>query len=175
MAPAGACRADAAPFVLRENGANHAPARPSRPAPAFQEINLNRAPQSHDPLTVSSDDVSTIISSFAAALEDPRKPLALLAEFHVRQGTQDLVEAAFADIREPTAAESGVIAFELHRERREPTRFVVYERWRSLADLEAHLRTPYIRALRRLLDGLMVGVPEFRILTPTPVVDNASR
>ena len=128
---------------------------------------MNRAPQSHDPLTESSDDVATIISSFAAALENPRKPLALLAEFHVRQGTQDLVEAAFADAREPTAAEPGVIVFELHRERGEPTRFVVYERWRSLGDLEAHLRTPYIRTLRRLLDGLIVGVPEFRVLTPT--------
>jgi len=113
------------------------------------------------------DDASAIAASFATALEDPAQPLALLVQFSVREGTQGMVESAFAEARRPTSAEPGAIAYELHRERSAPTRFVVYERWRSLADLEAHLRTPYIRALRQLLDEVIVDTPNFRVLTPS--------
>ena len=116
--------------------------------------------------TGPDDDVSAIIAMFAEGLPDPTGPLAILVQFHVREGTQELVEAAFAEAGVATAAEPGAIVYGLHRERREPTRFVVYERWRSLADLEVHLRTPYITALRRLLDGLIIDTPEFRVLAP---------
>jgi quinol monooxygenase YgiN len=112
------------------------------------------------------DDVAAIINSFGAALHDVTKPLAVLAQFEVRDGSQDLVEAAFAEASGSTAEEPGVLAYELHRERQAPTRFVIYERWRSLADLEAHLRTPYIRALRRVIGGAIVGAPQFRVLMP---------
>lgn len=127
---------------------------------------MNRAPEVADSSADADDEVSAIIASFGAALQDVTKPLAILAQFQVRDGTQALVEDAFAHASVSTANESGVIAYELHRERQAPTRFVVYEQWRSLADLEAHLRTPYIRALRRIIDGAMVGTPEFRVLMP---------
>ncbi|HEX6537309.1 MAG TPA: putative quinol monooxygenase [Gemmatimonadaceae bacterium] len=127
---------------------------------------MNHAPEVADSSTDLDDDVSAIIASFGAALQDVGKPLAILAQFQVRDGTQDLVEAAFAEASVSTAEEPGVIAYQVHRERGAPTRFVVYERWRSLADLDAHLRTPYIRALRRVIDGAVVGTPEFRVLMP---------
>lgn len=119
-----------------------------------------------DPSTETHDDVSVIIAAFRAALENVAKPLAILAQFHVRDGTQELVEAAFANASISTANESGVIAYELHRERQAPTLFIVYEQWRSLADLDAHLRTPYIRELRRVIDSARLGEPEFRVLIP---------
>lgn len=115
------------------------------------------------------DDVSAIIASFAGELQDVTKPLAILVQFHVRDGTQELVEAAFAEAGIWTAAEPGAIAYELHRERQAPTRFVVYERWRSLADLDAHLRMPYIHAVRRVIADAMVGAPAFRVLIPAGV------
>lgn len=127
---------------------------------------MNHAPEFAHSSTDLDDDVSAIIASFGAALQDVSKPLAILAQFQVRDGTQDLVEAAFAEASVSTAEEPGVIAYQVHRERQAPTRFVVYERWRSLADLDAHLRTPYIRALRRVIDGAVVGTPEFRVLMP---------
>lgn len=127
---------------------------------------MNHAPEVADSSTGLDDDVSAIIASFGAALQDVNQPLAILAQFQVRDGTQDLVEAAFAEASASTAEEPGVIAYQMHRERQAPTRIVVYERWRSLADLDAHLRTPYIRALRRVIDGAVVGTPEFRVLIP---------
>jgi quinol monooxygenase YgiN len=112
------------------------------------------------------DDVSAIIDAFAVQLYDVDKPFAILAQFEVRDGTQAAVEAAFAEASIPTAAEAGAITYTLHREREAPTRFVVYERWRSLGDLEAHLRTPYIRKVRRVIDDALAGAPVFRILMP---------
>ena len=42
-----------------------------------------------------------------------------------------------------TESEVGVLAYQLHLEADNPDAFIVYERWRSLDALEAHLRTPY--------------------------------
>src|SRR5689334_6460576 len=92
------------------------------------------------------DDASAIAAAFGRQLKNPAMPFALMVRFQVRDGTQDEVEAAFARASTKTRSESGVIAFDLNREAGDPTRFVVYERWRTLADLEAHLRTPHVAA-----------------------------
>lgn len=47
------------------------------------------------------------------------------------------------------------------------SRFVVYEQWRTLADLEAHFRTDYFSRLRTEFNALIVDGPEFRVLLPT--------
>jgi quinol monooxygenase YgiN len=112
------------------------------------------------------DEVSAMIGRFAADLSDPAKPLSLIVRFQVSEGAQELVEAAFATASEKTRHESGVLSFDLNMEARDATRFVVYERWKSLADLEAHLRTDYIAKLRMELDKLIVGTPEFHVLVP---------
>jgi quinol monooxygenase YgiN len=44
---------------------------------------------------------------------------------------------------------------------------VVYEHWGSLEDLEQHLRTTYIAALRTEIDAAMEGQPSFQILLPS--------
>ena len=44
--------------------------------------------------------------------------------------------------------------------------FLLYERWKSLAALEAHLKSPYIKTLLSELPELTVGPPELHILLP---------
>jgi quinol monooxygenase YgiN len=56
-------------------------------------------------------------------------------------------EAAFATAIAATRDEAGMIAYDLNRDENHRTQYVVYERWRTLADLERHLRTPYIQTL----------------------------
>ena len=112
------------------------------------------------------DDVSAIIAGFAAALSSPAEPLSLVVRFQVREGDQAAVEAAFAAARGPTGQERGVMSYDLNREAADDTRFLVYERWRSLADLEAHLRTEYIAKLRKELSRLIIGAPEFHVFVP---------
>ncbi len=111
------------------------------------------------------DEVSAVTRTFGAGLRDPTRPFTLLVRFQVRPAMTERIVAAFAKAAVPTQPEEGMIAFELNRECADSTRFVVHERWRSLADLDAHLRTPYIEQ-RAEVDRALVGKPEFVLLEP---------
>lgn len=117
--------------------------------------------------TAGADEVGGIIAAFERQLGDRRQPLAIIARFRVRTGAGARLAAAFGEASAQTAREAGALTYQLHRETDNADAFVVYERWRSLDDLEAHLRTPYISALRAEIDAVMVGEPSFNIVIPT--------
>jgi len=116
--------------------------------------------------TTTNDEVGSIIAAFAAQVGDRHRSLALIARFRVRKGAGPRIEKAFAEAALQTAREAGVFAYQLHREPDNSDAFVVYERWRSLQDLEAHLRMPYIAALRAEIDTVMEGQPSFQVMLP---------
>jgi len=62
------------------------------------------------------------------------------------------------------------LAFQVHADPGDPTRLLVYERWASLAALEAHLRTAETTRLRQDLKSCIIGVPEFDVLAPVGAV-----
>ena len=118
--------------------------------------------------TVSpADDVSAIVEKFRSELVDPTRPFTLLARFGVHDGAHAQVETLFAEARTPTLREAGCLAFEISRQASDSRRFVVYEKWRTLADLDAHLRTPYVTRLRTAFNELIDELPEFTVLLPT--------
>jgi quinol monooxygenase YgiN len=117
--------------------------------------------------TTDTDEVGGIVAAFASQVGGRHQPLALIARFRVRTGAGPRIEKAFAEASVPTAQEAGVLAYQLHREPDNPDAFVVYERWRSLEDLEAHLRTSYIVALRAEIDAVMERQPSFQVMLPT--------
>jgi quinol monooxygenase YgiN len=114
----------------------------------------------------SADEVSAIIAKFGTELADSATPFTLLCQFTVKPEMQGLVKAALAEARAATVGEEGVIAFDLNQGAADPARFTVYERWRNLAALEAHLRTSYITVLRDRINAAIVGAPEFQVLRP---------
>ena len=65
-----------------------------------------------------------------------------------------------------TRKEKGCITYDLNRDSKDAKRYVVYERWKSLADLAAHMKTDHIRTLLEALPDLTEGAPELRILLP---------
>jgi quinol monooxygenase YgiN len=117
--------------------------------------------------TTPADEVGRIIAAFAAQVGGRDRPLALIARFRVRQGAGSGIERAFAEASAQTAREAGMLAYQLHREPDNSDAFIVYERWRSLEDLEGHLRTSYIAALRAEIDAVMEGQPCFQVMLPT--------
>ena len=117
--------------------------------------------------SAETDEVGRIIAAFAAQVGERHRTLALIARFRVRSGTGTRIEAAFAKASAPTGRELGVLTYQLHREPGNPDAFIVYERWRSLEDLETHLRTPYIAALRAEIDAVLEGQPDFQVILPT--------
>jgi len=121
-------------------------------------------------MNVSTDQAhntaSDILAQFETQLGDTATPFSVMVRFQLHDGLQDAVVSAFAVACAETVKEDGVIAFDLNQEAADPTRFVVYERWRSLTDFEAHVKTPYVTLLRNQLDRLINGVPEFHLLRP---------
>ncbi len=113
-----------------------------------------------------ADDVSAIVGMFRSELADPTQPFILLARFRVHDGAHAEVERLFGGARIPTLREPGCVAFEMSRRANDARRFVVYERWKSLADLDAHLRMPYTIKLREAFNALIDGLPEFDVLVP---------
>ena len=113
------------------------------------------------------DQVGAVIAAFAAQVGDRHRPVALIARFRVRSGVGPQIERAWAKASALTGSEVGVLAYQLHREPDNSDAFIVYERWRTLDDLEAHLRTPYIGALRAEINAVMHGQPHFQVILPT--------
>jgi quinol monooxygenase YgiN len=113
------------------------------------------------------DRVSSYIEQFGALLREPAKPFTIVARFSVKDGTQAKLEAALARARAATHCEPGVIAYDLNRDTADSARYLVYERWKSLADLEVHLRTLYIAKLMEEIDEVLAAAPEFNVFVPS--------
>jgi len=107
-----------------------------------------------------------IAAQVKAELKDPAKPFTMLVRVQVKEGMQDKFEAAFAKAVKETRKEKGCLEYDLNRDTKDSTRYLVYERWKSLADLEAHLKTPHITALLGELKDLLAGPPEVRVMLP---------
>lgn len=64
---------------------------------------------------------------------------------------------AFRAHFEGTISEPGCLRFDLLRDEADPTRFTVYEVFRSEEDLEAHRRTAHYRKIAAFLDDVLDG------------------
>lgn len=113
-----------------------------------------------------ADRVSGYIEHFKTSLKDPSKPFTLLARIPIRDGTQTKFETAFAAAIAANRSGAGLLAYDLNRETADGTRYVVYERWKSLSALEAHLRMPYITKLMAVTDEVLAVAPDFQVLLP---------
>jgi len=113
------------------------------------------------------DKAAAIVGAFAAEVGDRNTPVALVVDFRVREGAERATVERFAYAAAQTADEPGAIAYRLHHAPGDPRQFLVYERWRSLNDLEDHLRQPHIVALRDHIDEVIEGEPSFRVLLPS--------
>jgi quinol monooxygenase YgiN len=116
--------------------------------------------------TTDLDDISAVVGAFETQLGSRVIPFAMIARFRVTEDSQARIEQAFEKAIPPTLREPGVLAYQPHRDPKETAGFVVYERWKSLDDLEAHLRTLYIAELRQEIDAVITGAPEFNLLRP---------
>jgi len=74
------------------------------------------------------------------------KTVTVVARIKARAGREGRVQQMLAAMVEPTSAEKGCISYDLHSSPEDKALFLFYENWRSRADLEKHLRMPYLQA-----------------------------
>jgi quinol monooxygenase YgiN len=118
-------------------------------------------------IVIDTDDtIAAIIQTFGARLQNRAGSLSLLARFAVEEPDRDAIKSAFNRTRSRTLDEPGCQVFELNEDPQQRGHFLVYEKWRSLTDLEAHLRAAHVAGLRALFHRLIVDGPEFQVLIP---------
>jgi quinol monooxygenase YgiN len=109
---------------------------------------------------------SPIAAKVKAALQDPTKPFTMLVHLQVKEGTSAKFEAAFAKAIKATRQEKGCLAYDLNRDAKLPTRYVLDEHWQNLAALEVHLKAAYFATLMAEISDLLAAPPEVHLYVP---------
>ena len=94
--------------------------------------------------------------------------LALHVQIQVKPDALDAFKAATLANAAATRQEPGVVRFEVGQQTDDPTKFMLYEVYRSPAAHAAHRETPHYAAWRTAVEGLM-AVP--RVGTRYSVVE----
>jgi quinol monooxygenase YgiN len=112
------------------------------------------------------DKANPVITFVKSRLKNPDKPFTLIVRIKVKEGAGKQFEAAFAKAISATRKEKGNLTYDLNRDTQTPSRYLVYERWKDLAALEAHLNAPHLKALLAELPKVTDGPPESQVLLP---------
>jgi quinol monooxygenase YgiN len=105
----------------------------------------------------SAADDHPAVALVKSKVKDPTKPFALLVTIKAKAGKGKDLEATFAPCLAATKKEPGCIAYELNRDPDDPTMYVMYEKFKSVAALEAHLKLEHTVKLLKALESLTDG------------------
>jgi quinol monooxygenase YgiN len=91
------------------------------------------------------------------------------------EGRGDELVEAFRDAIEQSHREEGCALYALHRDKSDPDHFVHIEAWRSQADVDAHMKQPYLGELYSKMGspGLIAGKTTMWFLDGVPIGDAA--
>lgn len=113
-----------------------------------------------------AEEENPVVKIVKAGVKDPAKPFTLVVLLTAKEGKEADLEAALKVSIAETLKEKGCLRYELNRDTTKPDRYMMYERWKSVAAIEAHMKTPYVMGLLGKLPDLIAGPPEFRVLLP---------
>jgi quinol monooxygenase YgiN len=101
-----------------------------------------------------------------AKLGPGEKPFTLLVTVKIKAGQGEKFEAAAAKAAAATRKESGNVAYDFHRDLDTPDRYLLFERWKSVAALKEHLAAAHTQEFLRLVGELGDGPPQIQLFTP---------
>jgi quinol monooxygenase YgiN len=112
------------------------------------------------PVGRTGEKDNPIIKLAKEKLSDPKKPFAMVVFLTAKEGEGKKLEELFKPAVEGSRKEKGCTAYDLNRDLQETSKYYVYERWQSLAALEAHMETSHIKALLSKIGDVVTGPPE---------------
>lgn len=95
----------------------------------------------------------------------------VVAVFVAKEGKEDALVEGLRPAIEQTHDEEGCLAYALHRDKQNPSRFALVEVWRSQADLDEHMQKPYVAALGAAAGELLAEPPQLSFTEPVPIGD----
>ena len=98
-----------------------------------------------------------------ARLKKVEGSFSLIVSFQVKKGEEKTLLDAAKPCIAATVKEKGCKRYELHQDLETPTKFVMFERWDSVADIEAHMGAAHTKKLLGTLAKIADGPPAFVI------------
>jgi quinol monooxygenase YgiN len=86
--------------------------------------------------------------------------LTVVARVRAKTGQESRLRQELQRLVAPTRTEAGCLRYDLHESTTEPGWFLLYETWRSEADLQAHFQTSYLKAFFQIVPELADGPSE---------------
>jgi quinol monooxygenase YgiN len=93
--------------------------------------------------------------------------LTLVAFLRAKPGQSEELGRRLNALVDPTRAEAGCIGYDLHRSNEDKAVWMLYENWRSAADLDAHFEMPYLKEFVARLAEVVEGDMDLRRFTMT--------
>ena len=94
--------------------------------------------------------------------------LTLIARLTAKPEHSDALGEGLRRLVASTTAEPGSIGYVLHRDNDDPRVWILYETWRSRADLDAHFEQPYTKAMLAQFPELLAREMELTFCTAVP-------
>jgi quinol monooxygenase YgiN len=89
--------------------------------------------------------------------------LTVVAVLKAKEGKEKDMEEALKKIVPLVAAEAGTLAYALHRAKKDPTKFLFYEKYQDKEALNSHSSTPYFMELFGTIGPFLDGNPSIDI------------
>jgi quinol monooxygenase YgiN len=106
-----------------------------------------------------------IVEAAREKVADPKKPFTIVVFLTVKKDQGAKLEEAFQPAIKASRKEAGCLAYDLNRDNTDPSKYYVYERWKSLAALEEHLESEPIKTLLTKVPDLLVSPPEAKFFS----------
>jgi quinol monooxygenase YgiN len=97
------------------------------------------------------------------AVKGLKGPFTLIVHVQVKEGEEKAMLEAAKPAVAATLKEKGCLAYELHQDLEDPTKFVFYERWKSVEALRDHLGAAHTKKLLGAVGKIVSGAPKFAV------------
>lgn len=116
---------------------------------------------------VRGQDENPVVKLIKSKVKDQSKPFAITVAFKVKAGKEKDFVAAFRPCLEATKKEPGCISYELNHDPDHPEMYVMYEKFRSVAAIEDHLKQKHTVTLLTTVLPMCDGDPQIKVyVTP---------
>jgi quinol monooxygenase YgiN len=111
-----------------------------------------------------AEEDNAVVKMVKAKVKDPTRTFALLVTFKVKAGNEKKFEAAFVPALAATRKEPGCVAYHLNRDPDHPNTYVMYESFKGVAGLQAHLKEKHTQILLDTVVPLCESGPDVKVL-----------
>ncbi len=112
---------------------------------------------------VRADEENPVVTLVKSKVKDKDKAFGMTVKFKVKAGGEGAFEEAFKACVTGTRKEPGCLAYYVNQDVDEPGTYYVFERFKKIAALEDHAKTPHVAALLKKIGPLLDGDPGVKV------------